>query len=641
MSAIWGKISFTTDKDWATATHNAMQEVYETRCKIDKYSHIIEGSVYMGSGVQFITAEAQSEIVPLFDRERGISFTADCLLDNRAELIRELNEKETVPDGTLIYKSYLKWGKQCASHLKGLFSFAVYEAKEKALYLFSDHTASRCLYYYKDSDSVTFSTLITPIIKDNTSIKPNINYLKDYLTAPGLMPNISGTETPYEGIYKLNPGSYLKVTCDSVTETQYWNPGIDNPGSDCHSPGEYLNRFMEIYGRAVKSALRTNGETGISMSSGFDSASVGVLAASELAKENKTLFSYTYIPTLEANVLCNKTDVTNEQSDVEKIAAMYPNIRPSFLYNEGKHCLRDLQSELNIMEIPFKAIVNMPNLCEIYREAAADGCKVLLTGQCGNSTVSHGYIDDVLFDLYRKKKYLSFIKYLNRYSKAVKESRKAALKGCINYFNFAIEVLDKPEFKYKLSNAFLNKEVLDDYPLKERYTGNGLFVTDSIPTCQEEYQKNFYKAALFTYMGELETKMGLFHGLVIRDATKDKDLLSFCYNLPYNLYAYLGTPRYLIREGFKDKLPEHILNDWMRYSVQNADYLSRIIKDYDAVCTDIIKALENSVYNSWFDIDSIKGFLKTTDSDSLIRDFSSFDSITYLYAFALFTHCGQ
>lgn len=37
-----------------------------------------------------------------------------------------------------------------------------------------------------------------------------------------------------------------------------------------------------------------------------------------------------------------------------------------------------------------------------------------------------------------------------------------------------------------------------------------------------------------------------------------------------------GTPRWLIRGNFRDLLPTDLLDQWMRYGVQNSDYYLRI-----------------------------------------------------------------
>lgn len=642
MSAIWGLISDSLLP--GDDINDRMTSVYRERCKIDRYDYVRQEEAYFAAGIQYITSESEHETMPVYDQDRQVLFTADCLLDNRQELLKELQCPADLPDGSLMYRAYLHWGMDCLIHFRGLFSLAIYDRTKETLYLAADQTASRCLYYYRTPSAVAFSTLIDPIRSVYPNIPHNEWYLKDYLTAPGLMPNIVSQETPYQGIYKLEPGTYLTITRDTVKETKYWDPSVRVPGLSAgkhrkHTE-EYGRKFKELYNECVIDAMRCNGEIGIAMSSGFDSATVGVQAAIHLDKQNRKLRTYTYIPYEKETVHHDKNNVMNEQKDVEAIAAMYPNMIPHFLNNNGKNCLEDLPDILKIMEIPFKAFVNLPNLCEIYRTAASQGCKVLLTGQCGNSTVSNGYIDNVLYDLYERKHYIKFLLWLNRYSKTVRESRKKALRGCFHYFEYAKKAYNKEKFEYKPTNEFLKENIMEGYPLEERYRNSGMGTLEKLPVPGRKYREYLYKSALYTYMGELETKLGLAYGIVIRDPTKDMRMLSFCYHLPYPLFAYRGVPRWLIRGNLRGLLPDHILDQWMRYGVQNADYLSRILRDKTEVITELKDVLETSFFRKWVDHGKITEYLNTDDDDLILRTYYTFDAIVYLYILSRFVAKG-
>ena len=124
------------------------------------------------------------------------------------------------------------------------------------------------------------------------SIAYNERYLKDYAAAPGLMPNIISSETPYKDICKCNPGTWLRITKDEVCENTYWEPANTENTSRCHGADEYIRAFYELYRECVKDTLRSSGNIGIAMSSGLDSASIGVLAARLLEKERKNLYTY-------------------------------------------------------------------------------------------------------------------------------------------------------------------------------------------------------------------------------------------------------------------------------------------------------------------------------------------------------------
>lgn len=580
MSAIWGIIPFSAPLP--EQADEKIRAYYQEHCRIDCIQTRQDSCCLMGCGLQYITEEAVREALPIFDREREIFFTADCVLDNRRELLQELSAPASEPDGTLMYLAYLKWGMDCLRHFRGAFSLAIYNNKEKTLYLAADQTASRCLYYHIENGAAAFSTLLGPLRSLPAPVRVNEYYIKDFLTAPGLAPNVSSTETPYENVFKLNPGTYQKITPGSREEVVYWTPALSGSPCHCTSPGEYGRFFRELYEKCVEDVLRSRGETGISLSSGLDSASVGALAAGALDSRGKMLYSYTYVPCEKPSPDKNRFHIQDETEDVLKITALHPNIVPRFLNNGGKNCFEEIPKGLRVMEIPYKAYGNLPSLFEVYENAYRDGCRIVLTGQMGNSTVSHGYIDDILYDLWLHGNYIRFLGCLNRYSKTVKESRKKALRGCLNYFRYAKKE-SASGFSYVSDNPFLSKEITRDYPLQERYLQAGIPTKGGLPSSCSFYREHLYSRNALTYLGELDTKAGLAHGILLRDPTRDMRMLSFCLHLPYHLFAWDGTPRWLIRGNLRDILPPELLDNWMRYGVQNSDCHSRLMRDWERI----------------------------------------------------------
>lgn len=632
MAAIWGKISF--NGNIQPSINSIMSQVYNEKCRLDRISMTGSSKYYMGCGIINVTRESRNEIVPIIDEENGVCITCDCILDNRNKLKKELNIKpeESVPDGTLIYRAYCRWGIDCVTHFRGTYSIAVYDFVKQTLYLIADPVSSRCLYYYKDNKGdIIFSTLIEPIRAVSDEINLNKNYIKDYLTAPGMMPNVLSKETPYEGIYKLNPGTYLRIQNNSIEEVRYFSLHNTTTNFEYDSPDLVGKNFRKLFTKCVKDAMNTSGNVSIAMSSGLDSSSVGALAADILAKDDKNLWTYTYVPCEE--IKSRKGNITDETKDVEKIVNMHPNMIPEFVCNDGRNCLWDIDNVLDIMEMPVKAYVNIPNLCEIYDKAYKNGSKIVLVGQNGNSTISHGYIDDVLADLYLNNKMPTFLKYLNNYSKTVKESRKKALKGCRRYFKYTKHVLEdaqKDNLSYALTNQFVSEDVLEDYPLKKRYKEGGIRYIDNIPTIRSEYRDFLCKDSLYTYLGELETKLGLRYGVILRDPTKDIRLLRFCYHLPYKYFAYQGTPRWLVRGNFRDILPTEILDDWMRYGVQNADCYNRLNKDWPDVMVKVRKMLEEAQTNVNLKMEEATEFFRKNESGILKESESDFDNLTFV-----------
>ena len=125
--------------------------------------------------------------------------------------------------------------------------------------------------------------------------------------------------------------------------------------------------------------------------------------------------------------------------------------------------------------------------------------------------------------------------------------------------------------------------------------------------------------------------MGLYHGIIIRDPTKDIRMMSFCYHLPYHLFAYQGTPRWLIRGNLQDLLPASLLDNWMRYGVQNSDWFVRIIRDWKRLKPEVINTLHDSLISPYLDTEKITCFFNDAGDCPTLKDQDTFLYLCFVY----------
>jgi len=633
MSAIWGKVLWSGKPD--SSIDERMSECYRKEYKIDRFCSLTDNSCYMGTGVQHIYPQADQEQLPIKNEDRDFLFTADIVLDNREELSRELKLEGGCPDGEIAYRAYLKWGIDCVKRFYGFFTLAIWDNKNKILYLANDHISARCLYYRCTKEGVVFSTLIDPILKRDSSIELNEWYIKDFFAAPKMLPTVVVEETPYKGIYKLPAATILKITPEKVENYKYWTPEDDKLPVKCTSAREYGKLFRQILEQCIADAIGSNGEIGIALSSGLDSSTVGTLAAEQLKKEQKRLFAYTYVPKDDVDKN-TKNKVYNETEDVKKVVAMHDNIEPHFLCNAGEDALNSIEEGLDTLEIPYKAFVNYPSLREIYREAAKAGCKVVLSGQFGNSTISYGNMDPIFFDLYCRRKYITLLISMNNLARHMKVPRKKFMLGYLKYLGNQKKSEKVSDGQFTLEYPFAATCFGDKYPLEERFLqGRMDLLCDRINT-QKEYRELLTVFPGSTYIGEWETKLGLKYGMLLRDPTKDRRIISFCYHLPYEYFAYRGTTKWLIRGNMRDMLPGYILDNWDRHGIQNNDWLRRIESNWLRIKPKYEETITNTAVEKYVDIEKIKTMINGEGFSVTSLDASTAQAVFFAYIIALY-----
>ena len=137
---------------------------------------------------------------------------------NYKTLCRELEDLghvfESQSDTEVVLRAYEEWGQQSLQRFNGMFSFAIYDEKNKKLFLARDRRGIKPLYYYYNGDHFVFASEMKAIEK-NPHFKKNISLqaVGDYLHL-GYIP---GVQAIWEKTYRLLPGHSVVVDIDHNT----------------------------------------------------------------------------------------------------------------------------------------------------------------------------------------------------------------------------------------------------------------------------------------------------------------------------------------------------------------------------------------------------------------------------------------
>lgn len=151
----------------------------------------------------------------------------------------------------------------------GQFSIIFFDSKNQELYLIRDRVGQKPLYYTSSEKMLTFSSNLKSIVKLENSPQLNEKSLVKYLTF-GVVPS---PDTMFKNIYKVEPGSYIKVDLSKDKYTyitsKYWQIEnfIDNEIFDSAE-------FFEIFFNAVHSRLESDVPIANLLSGGIDSTSI-------------------------------------------------------------------------------------------------------------------------------------------------------------------------------------------------------------------------------------------------------------------------------------------------------------------------------------------------------------------------------
>lgn len=569
MSAIWGCIS--TDNRVTGALNQKMRQPF-LKYKIDRYTESVEPDVAMGAGIQHIVKEAEEECFPIVE-EDNLFLTADCILDNYDELKEMLGcPKESLCDGKILAAAYAKWGIECLKYMRGQFAFAVYDREQQEVYLAVDQMSTRCLYYAVEEGNIYFSTLIESI-RQAIICPLNEVFVGETLLMSGLRLQVAGEQTPYTNVYQVEAGTYLRINAEGIAKSSYWNP------RDFHERKLYANaeecgkscvRRME---ESVADSLRASGGVAVALSSGLDSTTVAGIAATQLKRQGKQLNSYTYVPLAEYKEK-ETLSIADETKGVKYFCSMHSNIHPHFMNNPDCDAISDMDKMLDILEMPYKAVQNIPVLSRLYDKAYEDGCRVVLNGHYGNVTISYGNHANAIYDYlchgHFLKAYKLFMEYCTK-NRAYK--KKYAFYLLREYIKCAWGTLFKRDVTHV---EYINPQWEKMKYVKNRINSLGHGKSRPKYTTLKKYREYLYDIGDLAYLGAVNTKMGLYSGVIVRDPCQDIRLMEECIDYPNEAFVNNGMERWLVRGNMQRYVPERLLVNSLYRGKQSADWLYRL-----------------------------------------------------------------
>jgi asparagine synthase (glutamine-hydrolysing) len=254
-------------------------------------------SIGLGHTLLRTTRESFAEHQPASLEDR-YWITADARLDGRAELLAEFDPTWgdiglSIPDSELILRTYAKWGKACVEHLRGDFSFAIWDAHTKHLFCARDQFGIKPFYYASVGSVVIFSNTLD-CIRRHPAVSGRLNDLAiaDFLLFEMIREQAA---TSFADIQRLPPAHTLVCRQGGISVRRYWELPVSAPIHH-KRPSECVEQFRELLDQAVADRLRTN-KVGVLMSGGLDSPTVAASAQRTLARSGSAagLCAYTEV----------------------------------------------------------------------------------------------------------------------------------------------------------------------------------------------------------------------------------------------------------------------------------------------------------------------------------------------------------
>ncbi len=166
----------------------------------------------------------------------------------RDELISRGHKFKTASDTETIVHAYEEYGDRCVEHLRGMFAFAIWDARRDRLFLARDRFGKKPLFLYQSGDTLLFASEIKSILQfPEFERRVDMQAVWEYLSYR----YVPGPRTLFKGVRKLQPGSCAAWEKGKFTEWSYYTPPDCAVSEAGLVSGDVAGNFLERLEEAV------------------------------------------------------------------------------------------------------------------------------------------------------------------------------------------------------------------------------------------------------------------------------------------------------------------------------------------------------------------------------------------------------
>lgn len=353
--------------DLSAAGHQPMQ----SRCR--RYAIVFNGEIYN-------YRELRNELQQL-----GQSFISDS-------------------DTEVLLASWIVWGRECLSRLRGMFAFVVFDKLSRQMTCVRDAFGIKPLFYRHDEAGFIFASEVPALLEMRMSSRQlNLQLAYDYLVANHYDDR---AETFISGIYQLLPGHLITFDLNETAVTKqkrWWWPNIAERRD--LSFNEASEQLRAMFLDNIRLHLRSDVSLGAALSGGIDSSAV--VCAMRHVEPEMPIHTFSYV-------------ARGSDADEEYWADLvnrHVNAIPHKVVVNAEELAADLDDMIRAQGEPF-GTTSIYAQYRVFKLARESGITVTLDGQGADELLAGyiGYPGPALHSHIDHGEIIEALKFLNAWS---------------------------------------------------------------------------------------------------------------------------------------------------------------------------------------------------------------------------------
>lgn len=492
-------------------------------------------------------------------------------IHRRAETCQRLGIANRGSPAQIYAELHARYGERVDSLIAGNYVAVQWDPAARSLRIARAPMGQYPIHVWKHAGLVAVSSIPRVLFAVGSPIDIDRRMLADKL----LSNNADHYRSWYVGHSRVPAGTIEIHRPDGVERRKFWS--IDAlPKVRFARDEEYVEAVDEKFGRAIDAAFEDDARPAAWLSGGLDSQAVATYAVTRLPAGGK-LPTFTSVPMQDYSRGNDADALVDESEHVRALAALYPQIEPSFLPCEDGRFGEHIERQALLGSWPTSNEAPGQWTHEGLQRAAALGCNTVLSGGFGNMSFSYdgqtGYPTWL-----RQGRWLHLMRELRLVG-----DRRSLLR---RFVARSLAPNLPPQLRDALERPFKPDIDLFDgpCPLTEEFARNsgaleqaGRDVAKSERVAHSsDWRRHVWEDGM-TDGPELQTALCLLYGVQDRDPTAYQPLVELCAGIPDDQYLRGGMQRYLARRLLKGKVPEMVRLE-QRRGFQNADWPVRFAR---------------------------------------------------------------
>ncbi len=521
----------------------------------------------------------------------------------RKELISYGFKFKSNTDTEVILKSFYKWGVKSVDRFIGMFSFVIFDRKDKKIYIFRDRAGVKPLYYSFFKGIFLFGSELKSFYQYKDFNKEiDIDVLAQYLQYGYIMQPY----TIFKNCFKLEAGYYLEMDLDSkdLKKNKYWDIN-EFYKLDKFDLGE--EEIIDITHKKLEKAFSyrmvSDVPVGIFLSGGYDSSIVTAILQSQIKTKLNTFTIGFY-------------EKGFNEAPYAKEVSKYLGTNHTEYYCTAKEARDIIPTLVEIYDEPFADSSAIPTI--LVSKLAKKDVSVILSADGGDETfVGYNKYDMVLkfYNKYKKYPY-SLRKYLassiNLSSRVLTYSlERRVLKRTALFNANSIE-----EFFKNMSKHYNNREIQnlfreDIIELKNDFDRN-LFIRDDLDKVLAIDYGTYMSDNILTKVDRATMSVSL-EG---REPLLDHNIIEFMARVDNKIKYKNGIKKYILKEITHKYLPKELMDRPKKgFSVPIFKWFKDDLKIYIDYYLNKDRLDEEGIFNSSVVSSKVNGYFNGSITD--------------------------